>query len=85
VHAELAGEDGAGGLEFFDYGGVERGLEAGEDFAAGGGGGGLGVEKILDGDGDALEGAAVEAAGEVGVGGAGGGEGGVFGEGEEGI
>ena len=85
VHAKFAGEDGTGGFEFFDYGGVIRRDEAAEDFAPGGGEGALGVIEILDGDGDTLQGSAINGPGKIGVGLFCGGDGGVCGESEKGV
>ncbi len=57
VHVGLAEEDGVGGAEFFDDGGVIGWFEVRKHAAAAGGGFTLGAEDVLDGDGDTGEGA----------------------------
>ena len=74
VHVQLAQEDGAGGLE------PDRRLRVllrhalGHDLGAGGGADAGGIEQVLEGDGYAVKGPLIVAAGDGGGGLLGGGE-----------
>ena len=64
AHVELAEQDCAGVFEVGDYGCVVIGYVGGEDLGAAGGEDARGVELVLDGDGDAVERAAMFASGD---------------------
>ena len=73
AHIQLAQEDGPGGFQFGDDGGIPVGDVVGQDGGAAGGGDAPAVQLVFDGHGDAVERPAIVAGGQFPLGGLSGG------------